>query len=152
MQTKTLVCNEITVRYKPLYKTQTFSKITSSDDAYTEVMKFFNDDTLSMQEQFVVIYLNRANQVIGGYKHTTGGITGTVADLRIILSIALKVLATGVILSHNHPSGNRKPSSADVELTNKFKKAADMLDIKLFDHIIVTDTNEYYSFSDEGLI
>jgi DNA repair protein RadC len=99
----------------------------------------------------VVLYLNRANKVIGSYELSKGGITATIADIRIILSVGLKTLATGLILAHNHPSGNLKPSEADVSLTNKIKEAAKLMDIQVLDHIILADGG-YFSFSDEGIM
>ena len=81
-----------------------------------------------------------------------GGITGTVADIRLILAVALKSAATGIVLAHNHPSGNVKPSAADLELTKKIKDAAAVMDIRLLDHIIISPWGEYFSFADEGMI
>ena len=146
-----LVLNEITVQYKPRYNTCQ-DTITSSEKAYQHAIRFFNEDTLQMQEQFVVLYLNQSNRVIGGYTHSFGGITSTIADIRIIFSIALKVLATGIILCHNHPSGRIIPSRADKELTKKFKEAGKVMDITIVDHLIVSYAKEFYSFADEGLL
>jgi len=145
-----LTLNEITVKYKP--KKHIKEAVKSSLTAFNNVIPFFNKDTIQMQEQFVVLYLNRSNEVIGGYKHSIGGITGTVADIRIILSIALKVLATGIVLCHNHPSGKLTPSHADKDITQKMKEAAKYMDITVIDHLIVSNTQSYYSFSDEGTL
>jgi DNA repair protein RadC len=89
--------------------------------------------------------------VIGSYQLSKGGITGTIADVRLILSVALKTLASGLILAHNHPSGNLKPSEADVSLTNKIKEAAKLMDIQVLDHIILSDCG-YFSFADEKIL
>ena len=102
-------------------------------------------------EIFGVIYLNRANRVIHHEIISKGGITGTVADTRIILKNALIHGAVGILLFHNHPSGNLQPSHADIQLTVKIKKAADYMDIKLLDHLIIT-SNGYASLLDEGVI
>ena len=102
-------------------------------------------------EIFGVVYLNRANKVNHFEIISSGGITGTVADPRIILKKALEENAVSIILCHNHPSGSLKPSRADEELTNKIREAAKYFDIKVLDHIIVSDAG-YYSFADEGLI
>jgi DNA repair protein RadC len=102
-------------------------------------------------ESFVVVYLNRANHIIRQEIISEGGITGTVADPRIILKKALDYHAVSIILCHNHPSGNLKPSKADEQLTNKIKNAAAFLDIQVMDHIIVSEEG-YYSFADEGLM
>ena len=103
------------------------------------------------REVFVVIFLNRANKIIGQKTISEGGITGTIADPRLILKLALEKNAVSLILCHNHPSGSLKPSRADEELTSKIKQAAALLDIKVLDHIIVGDEG-YYSFADEGLL
>jgi DNA repair protein RadC len=98
-----------------------------------------------------VLLLNRANRVTGVYEVSTGGITGTVADPRLILAAAIKSLSVSIILAHNHSSGNLKPSRADEELTAKIKEAGKYHDIKILDHIIISSEG-YYSFSDEGLL
>jgi DNA repair protein RadC len=102
-------------------------------------------------EEFWLLMLNRANRVLGRYKVSQGGLAGTVIDTRIILKKALDNLATSIIVCHNHPSGNNQPSEADVKITEKLKKAAEMLEIKLLDHLIIADKS-YFSFADEGLI
>lgn len=102
-------------------------------------------------EVFAVLFLNQANRVNHFEIISQGGITGTVADPRIILRKALEEEAVNIILCHNHPSGNLKPSRADEELTQKIKEAARFLDIKVLDHIIVSDQG-YYSFADEGIL
>jgi len=102
-------------------------------------------------EVFAVIFLNRANKIRHFEIVSEGGITGTVADPRIILKKALEEDAVSIILCHNHPSGSLKPSRADEELTNKIKEAAKYFDIRVVDHIIVSE-NGYYSFADEGIL
>jgi DNA repair protein RadC len=102
-------------------------------------------------EEFWLLMLNRANRVLGRYKVSQGGLSGTVIDTRIILKKALDNLASSIIICHNHPSGNKQPSDSDVKITEKLKKAAEMLEIKLLDHVIIADKS-YFSFADEGLI
>lgn len=102
-------------------------------------------------EEFWLLMLNRANRVIGRFKVSQGGLSGTVIDTRIILKKALDNLSSSIIVCHNHPSGNKQPSDADVKITEKLKKAAEILEIKLLDHIIIAD-KFYFSFADEGLI
>ncbi|RYE57108.1 MAG: JAB domain-containing protein [Sphingobacteriales bacterium] len=102
-------------------------------------------------EVFAVVFLNRANKILHFEIVSSGGLTGTVADPRIILKKALETGATSLVLSHNHPSGNLRPSRADEELTHKIKQAALYFDIRVLDHIIVSDEG-YYSFADEGLL
>ena len=148
MTTETL--SEIHVSYKPGLISSTTS-INNSQNAYEILKSLFPADTISLQEQFVVLYLNRANRVIGSYQLSKGGIAGTIADVRLILSVALKTLDTVLILAHNHPSGNLKPSEADKQITNKIRQAAKLLDIELIDHIIISSEG-YYSFMDEGIL
>ena len=102
-------------------------------------------------EEFWLLMLNRANRVLGRFKVSQGGLSGTVIDTRIILKRALDSLSSSIIVCHNHPSGNNQPSDADVKITEKLKKAAEMLEIKLLDHVIIADKS-YFSFADEGLI
>jgi DNA repair protein RadC len=123
-------------------------KITSSKEVYELFQPLLSDIP---HEEFWILLLNRSNCVIDKNRISQGGIAGTVIDARIILRNALEKLASGLILCHNHPSGNPKPSEADISITHKLKDAAVMMDIKLLDHIIVADTN-YFSFADEGII
>ncbi len=114
---------------------------------------FSPDESIALQERFVVMYLNRSNRVLGIYPISIGGITGTVADTRLILSVALKTAASSIMLAHNHPSGSLKPSATDIDLTKKVKEAAKLMDITVLDHIILSPLEgDYYSFADEGLI
>ena len=103
------------------------------------------------QEVFAVIYLNQANKILHYEIVSEGGITGTVADPRIILKKALQHNAVNIIVSHNHPSGNLSPSKADKDLTQKLKEAAQLLELKVIDHIIISNEG-YFSFADEGLL
>jgi DNA repair protein RadC len=128
---------ELEVIYTSSHEQALKDKITTSEEAYNLLVKSYNKNTICCQEQFNVLLLNNANQPLGVYKASKGGITGTIADIRLILGMALKTLATGLILSHNHPSGNLKPSEADLRLTKKFKEACFLLDISLIDHIII---------------
>jgi DNA repair protein RadC len=148
---KTEKLSEIRLYYKP--NKQTLPKVSSSEDAYNHLFKFYNRNTLAIQEQFVVLYLNRANAVLGGQLCSIGGLTGTIADVRLILGTALKACACNIIISHNHPSGNLKPSGTDQDLTKKLKDAGKLMDITLLDHIIISpQEGGYFSFADEGLI
>jgi DNA repair protein RadC len=143
--------SEIKLYYKP--RKTVAPRITYSADAYKQVLKFYDKNTIALQEQFIILYLNRASTVLGAHQLFTGGLTGTIADIRLIMGIALKSMACGIIISHNHPSGNLNPSEADRTLTDKVKKACDLMDIKLYDHIIVSPyEGTFYSFADEGLI
>lgn len=102
-------------------------------------------------EEFWVLFLNRANRIIEKNRISMGAVSGTVVDVRIILKLAVDKLCSSIILCHNHPSGNIKPSEADKKLTSKIKNACTYFDITLLDHIIIGD-NQYYSFADEGIL
>ena len=150
MQQNTVV-SEIEISYTP--KQLTFSRpiITTSNDVYEIFKELFDTKLLNIKEECIVLFLNRCNKITGWHKVSSGGITGTVVDIRLILSIALKSLSCGLLIAHNHPSGNLKPSAIDIKLTTSLKEAAKMMDIKLLDHLIIT-VDGYYSFADEGLI
>ena len=140
---------EIELVYKPSISHKPI--ISFSLDAYNVLIDFYPKDTILLQEHFLVAYLNRFNRVLGVMHLSSGGITGTVADIRLIFGTALKAAASGIIISHNHPSGNLKVSDRDRDSTTKIRDAGDMLDIKLLDNIIVGHDGQYLSFSDEGL-
>lgn len=142
---------EVELIYKAKVKPSERPKISCVKDSVELLKELWNENTIEMQEEFKVMLLNRANKVIGVYAASSGGLTGTVADPRLILAVAIKSLSVSIILSHNHPSGNLKPSRADEELTQKIKVAASYHDIKVIDHIIITSEG-YYSFADEGLL
>lgn len=122
--------------------------IVSSRDAYLCVKSNLEDLD---HEEFWVLFLNQANKLLRQERFSKGGLTGTVADSRIIFMKALEIKATGMILAHNHPSGNCRPSEKDIELTQRFKAAALQLEIKLLDHLILT-ADKYYSFADQGIL
>ncbi len=123
-------------------------KITSSKDVYNIIFPLISD---LQHEEFWVLLLNRSNKIIDKNKISQGGVAGTVIDVKIILKKAIEKLASSVILCHNHPSGNTDPSEADIGITRKLKEAAEVMDIKLLDHLIVAD-NSYFSFLDEGIL
>lgn len=123
-------------------------KVTTSQAAF-EILKPHLWDL--PHEEFWVIFLNRANQVVSLQQISSGGITGTVADVRMIFKAALEHLSSNIILAHNHPSGNRQPSQADIQLTKKMKEAGQLLDIAVLDHIIFAE-NKYFSFADEAIM
>ena len=150
MKQTILKVSEIEVSYRPCIGRKPI--IISGLDAYNELINFFPAETIALQETFVVMYLNRANRVIGVYPMSKGGITGTVVDIRLLMSVALKVAATSIILAHNHPSGNLKPSVQDKELTKKIQDACKYFDISVTDHLIISHAGEYYSFADNGLL
>jgi DNA repair protein RadC len=142
---------EIQLIYKTTVKPSLRPKIDSSKTAF-EVLKFsWDDNRVEFIEQFKVLLLNRANKVLGIFEVSTGSPTGTVADPKIIFVSALKANASGIILAHNHPSGNLKASQADIDLTKKLCEGGKLLEIKILDHLILSSEG-YYSFADEGLL
>ena len=123
-------------------------RITSSKDAFLILQPILGD---LAHEEFWVLFLTNSNKVLGKEQISKGGFTGTLVDVRIVMKLAIELGAVAMVLAHNHPSGTLKPSKADKQLTNKLDIAAKSLDIKILDHIIVTE-KAYFSFADEGLL
>ena len=140
---------EISINYSARVKNTDRAVINSSQSVYNLVRPDWQE--INIRESMKVLYLNRANKVLGIYELSKGGITGTVVDLRLLFATALKSLSCSIILLHNHPSGNLKPSQADINITNKVKDAGKLLDIQLLDHLIMTE-DSFFSFSDERII
>ena len=143
------VISEIQLKYKPAQNKQKRIKITDSQTAYRAFLELWNKDTLELQEEFNVLLLNRANEVLGMYNLSKGGITATIVDLKLLFAVVLKAAASSIILAHNHPSGNIFPSMQDKELNKKIKTAAKYLEITVLDNLILSKEN-YWSFADEG--
>ncbi len=125
-------------------------KISGSNDVNDYIRAVF-PVSLDIREAMLVLYLNNSNRTLGFSIASIGGLTGTLVDVRLVLRDALLTQATGLILIHNHPSGNLKPSQHDISLTDKVKKAAKLHDIMLLDHLIITN-DSFFSFSDNGMI
>ncbi|MRX38823.1 DNA repair protein RadC [Flavobacterium sp. LC2016-23] len=123
------------------------TKITSSKMVFDIMQPIIGE---LPHEEFWVLFLNNSNKVISKSQLSKGGISGTIVDVRLVFKLALEINATGLILCHNHPSGALKPSDADIKITKKLKWAGDSLDVKVLDHLIITET-KYYSFVDEGI-
>lgn len=123
-------------------------KITSSNSVFEFIQPFIGE---LPHEEFWILYLNNSNKIIKNAQLSKGGITGTLVDVRLVFKEALQLGAVGIILAHNHPSGTLRPSQADIQLTKKLKTAGESLDIKVLDHLIVTE-NAYFSFADENLL
>lgn len=123
-------------------------KIRSSSDVYEIFHALLSDLN---HEEFWVLYLNRSNKVLSRLRISQGGISGTITDVRLIMKTGIELLASSIIICHNHPSGNREPSEADIRITGKIKEASAFFDISVLDHIIVTDSG-YYSFADNGAL
>ncbi|QIP13025.1 DNA repair protein RadC [Spirosoma aureum] len=124
------------------------ARVTCSRDAYNEMIPHLIDKP---HEEFWILLMNRANEILRPVQISSGGISGTVADTRIIFKQAIEHLASSMILLHNHPSGNLLPSQADKDLTRKLKEAGRLLEIPVLDHLIFTD-KAYFSFADEGIL
>jgi len=141
---------EIEVKYKTKQKEKV--TINRSKDAFDILYSLYNKDTIEFLEQFYLLFLNRANKVLGWINLSIGGTTGTVVDIKVIYALALKTNASGIIVSHNHPSKSLNPSEEDKKLTKSISDAGKLFNIKLLDHIIVASDEAYYSFADEGLL
>jgi DNA repair protein RadC len=140
---------EISLKYKN--KKSELFHIDSSVKAVECLREIYNSDTISWTEEAILICLNNDNKVLGHFKLSSGGMTGVIMDQRIIMQVALLSHASGIILSHNHPSGVLKPSDEDIKVTKNLQKCCDLFRVTLMDHIIITDES-YYSFNDNGLL
>lgn len=140
---------EVKLSYKPKFKNQ--QKVTCSEDAYKYMLSTYKKGTICYKEYFKVLFLNQANQILGYTLISEGGISETIADIRLIFQAALLTNSVALILAHNHPSRNLKPSPEDIRLTKQIREASNFMRIKILDHIILSDT-EYYSFADEGML
>lgn len=143
------IVNEIKLSYSR--KGNCERSITSSRDAVDIFRAHFDADQMDYRESFFALYLDQANKVLGIKKISECGISSTLVDVRIIIQAALLCNASGIIVSHNHPSGNLKPSSADIKMTAKIKDAAKTLDVALLDHVVLT-SDSHFSFADNGMI
>lgn len=141
---------EITINYKPDFKVSKLPIILTSKDAEKHFREVWSNKLQHIEETYTIL-LNRANKALGFSKISSGGIAGTVVDIKVVFQTALKSNASSIIVCHNHPSGNLKPSEADIKLTKTLKEAGKVMDIALIDHLIITDEG-YYSFADEGMI
>lgn len=143
--------SEIELVYRTEIRPSQRPKVSSSASAYTILLAGWNPDKIEFIEQFKVLLLSRSNRVLGQYELSTGGTAGTVVDVRLIFAAALKANASGIIISHNHPSGTLAASQADRDITKKVKDAGRILEIPLLDHLILNNEG-YYSFADQGML
>ncbi len=140
---------EVKISYSHKVKPSNQIKVITSDTAYKQVVNIWPD--IDYRESFAVLLLSRANKILGLSWISLGGIAGTVVDAKIIFQIALKTLASSILLLHNHPSGNLRASDADLKITRKIKDGGKLLDIDVLDHLIITSEG-YYSMADEGVM
>jgi len=135
-------------RRRRVEETVELVKITSSKVIFDVMQPIIGE---LPHEEFWIVYLNNSNKVISKTQLSKGGITGTVVDIRLVFKMALEYGATSIVLCHNHPSGSLKPSDADIQITQKLKRAGESLEIAILDHVIVTETG-YFSFVDQGIL
>lgn len=145
------IVSEIKLTYKNRIAPSKRPTVNSAHTAYELFLNHWDEDDLQLCETFKAMYLNRANKVLGIVTISKGSIAGTLADPVLIFSGAIKALAKGIILAHNHPSGNVQPSHVDLRLTKRMVEAGKILEIPVLDHVILTDEG-FYSFAEEGHI
>ena len=142
--------SEIQIKYQPLAKEKRV-KVTNSNQVYELLKQNWDLDTIELQEEFKILLLNRANEVLGIHTLSKGGLSACYVDIKLLFAVALKAAASGIILVHNHPSGNLKPSESDKTLCAKINKVANYLDIKVVDNMIITK-ERFYSFQDNRFV
>ena len=140
---------EIEISYKPIITDHTV--ITSSYQAYELIKRLWDKEKISLQEQFAALFFNAANKMIGYRVITTGTMKGCIVDVKLLVSLALHCLSSYIMIVHNHPSGNLKPSNADIALTLKIQEALKLIDVELLDHITIVDDG-FASFKETGLL
>ena len=148
---KNNIVSEVELTYKNNVPYNQRQKISNSQGAYEILTNLFPENTMDYRETFIVLYLNRANQVLGYSVISQGGTSNTTVDIKMVIQTALLANASCIMLAHNHPSGNLRPSSDDNRITNRIIEAARLFDITVLDHIVITNES-YYSFTDNGNI
>jgi len=151
IQSELLKVAEVEITYRPKFKVSERPQISKSKDAYDILIQQWDKGKIALLEEFKILLLNRRNRVLGIVHISSGGLSGTVADPKVIFTSALKACASGIILCHNHPSGELDPSNEDLALTRRLVDAGKMLDLKILDHLIICN-DEYYSFGDDGIL
>ncbi len=146
-----LQVTEVELVYRNKSKASERPIVKTSKDAYNIFFSTWDQDKIELQEQFRVMLLDRKSSVLAVTTLSTGGLSSCIVDLKLAFATAIKGLASSIIIAHNHPSGNLKPSAEDQSLTTKFATAGKLLELPLLDHIIVTNEG-YTSFCDEGLL
>lgn len=143
---------EITIQVK--YKNSTEEKIIidGAPKVVEVAQKIFNSDTIAWTEEVLMLCLSRRNELVGYYKVSSGGMSASIIDPKVVFTIALNSCAHGIIMLHNHPSGNLKPSEQDDLITKRLRDSGKILDIKLLDHIIIVPDGKYYSYANESSI
>jgi len=140
---------EVTVSYRPKIRPSQRPIVKCAEDAYEILLGFWNADKIELCEQFCVMLLNNRGSVLGVVELSSGGFTGVVVDAKMIFSVALKACACSIIIAHNHPSGNLKPSTQDIRVTTRLVAAGNILEIPLNDHLIISSEG-FLSLSEAG--
>jgi len=152
MKQSDMTISEVKLIYRTKVKASDRPQIKCSRDAYELLLATWDQDAIEHVEHLKLMLLNRSNKVLGIAEISKGGLSGTVTDVRVILQYVIKSNASGIIVCHNHPSGNVQPSESDLNLTRKIKDSAALMDIQLLDHLIIIPEGGYYSVADEGII
>ena len=152
MKQQQITISEVKLIYRTRIKASERLKVKCSRDAYDIFIENWDQDTIEHSEEFKLLLLNRSNSVLGIFPVSKGGLSGTITDVRLIYQAAIKANASGIIVCHNHPSGNLNPSESDTKITQKIKEAGNIIDVQLLDHLILTSGGDYYSFADNGLL
>ncbi|OAQ41941.1 DNA repair protein [Pedobacter psychrophilus] len=142
---------EISISYSSKIKNSERIKVDNSKEVFKIFSEGWDHHKIDLFEQFKILLLTKSNRVIGLFEASSGGVSGCLVDPKIIFATAVKACASSIILAHNHPSGNLKPSQADISITKKLKEGGKLLDIEILDHLIVTSEG-YYSFADDGML
>jgi DNA repair protein RadC len=150
MKTQQTNISEVKLVYRTKVRASERLQVKCSKDAFDIFMENWDLDSIEHIEEFKLMLLTRSNKVLGIASISKGGINGTVIDVRIILQFAIKANASGIILCHNHPSGNVQPSESDTAITRKIKESGNVMDIQLLDHLIIVPEGKFYSMADEG--
>jgi DNA repair protein RadC len=152
MKQSDIIISEVKLVYRTKVKASERFQIKTSKDAFDIFSKAWDQDSIEHVEEFKLMLLTWSNRVLGIASISKGGLSGTVTDVRIILQNAIKANSSGIIICHNHPSGNLQPSESDVAITRKVKDSAKLMDIQLLDHLIIIPERSYYSMTDGGKI
>jgi DNA repair protein RadC len=152
MKQPDILISEVKLIYRTKVKASERFQVKTSRDAFDIFWKAWDQDSIEHVEEFKLMLLARSNKVLGVASISKGGISGTVTDVRIILQYAIKANASGLIICHNHPSGNLQPSESDLAITKKVKDSAKLMDIQLLDHLIIIPEGNYYSMADEDVL
>jgi DNA repair protein RadC len=152
MKIEKLTIAEVKLIYRSKIKASERLKVKCSRDAYDIFIEHWDPDSIEHTEEFKLLLMNRSNYVLGIFSLSKGGLSGTVTDIRLIYQAAIKANASGIIVSHIHPSGNLNPSESDTKITQKIKEAGNLVDVQLLDHFIITTDGEYFSYADQGLL